>query len=482
MSSLAVAKFGGTSGASAYACGRIVGIIKRNQPDLRVLAISAPGKLTAQNNPGGRTDKTKVTDRLIGIAKNEMPLEEGIQAIKRQFSEIEDGMRVPEDRRISPKVESEIRERLTRVRDGYIDPVECAGEYLHGQLMTEILRLNGINAKFVQPEEIGFEITVEEDGRRHVKDSCHPRIREKLVQVLDEGYTAVVPGFYGPGSSGDITKLPRGGTDYTGAVLAVALDAGAYLNFTDMDGICVVEPSIDAETAPRLSRASWRELSELTLGGKFGIIQYEATVPLAKSRSVNMHVLNTFDANADGGTLVLPSRPITRGDEIAGIVWQGEFVAFEVLDYGMGNESGVVSDLSGIFREMKISLDHNLSNTNDNAVIVRESNMEQRGVTIPDIRGEIEKRLNPDAIRVHRFEIVAIVGEGISHMTDFVQRIGKVLASQDISVPAFGGFGPVRSMMLERNGDGKETRGQRLAKGLYEEFFPKKERSSPAPE
>lgn len=454
MSSLTVGKFGGTSVATGHSFG-VVGKRIKNNDDMRVITVSGPGKVKDGNDPEKKLprDPVKVTDRLIAIgnkAKRNEPLEEDITAIEKRFQLIEDELDVPE--RVSPGIKGEIEKWLSRG-----DDISAMGEYLNAPLFASYLRMVGVNAIDLDPQKAGIVIR-EENGRRFIDEKDFPTIAKRVGEALDNGHRVIIPGFGGPGEDRRIITLARGGTDYTGSVLGAALNAGLYQNCSDVDGISVVEPSI-ASSATIIRMMTHRELTELTLGGAFGVFQYEAAVPLAIS-GVPTQVLNTFDETSQG-TYIVPQKAKTNIG-ITGIAYRGDFVAFEVVKYGSANTVGFYSDMVSIFTDMGISFDHAPSSTNDVSIIVSKKNITKADVTNRDIVEKIRERLKPHDIKIHELSAVAIVGEGLSKAVGLGKRIFEAVGE----VVPYQLHAGITHLLWMENGAAEKT-----ARALHNEFF-----------
>lgn len=301
MQNVSVAKFGGTSLSSAETINLVRSKLVSNR-DICIGVFSAPGK-TAD-------DKVKITDRLIAIRNAGKPLAEHIDAIEGRFSSIEQGLGIARKNGVSQLVGDEIVQRLQMNDDSLV----AIGEFLNAQLMATYLNETGIPARFVSPHEISFMVN-KQNGIYAIDRSLYETIGAALQQLLNGNEILVVPGFYGHDASHAVRTFARGGSDYTGAVIAAALHA-TYFNYTDIDGIKVVEPEVFA-TAKRIQLMTHRELFELTAGGAFGVFQHEAVQPLLE-RNVTTHVLNTFSESE--GTAITGRQQNNGRHEVAGIV------------------------------------------------------------------------------------------------------------------------------------------------------------------
>ncbi|MBN1170117.1 hypothetical protein JXA56_03770 [Candidatus Micrarchaeota archaeon] len=457
MGSLTVAKFGGTSVATADSMRMVAGRLRKNN-DARVVVVSAPGKINKLNDPSGKSgaDRIKMTDRLIRIKKEGL-VEEEVTAIEKRFAMLEEGLG------IEPVISPKIREYLaTRLEQGQGPAIDSAGEYFNGPLFAEVLSSHGMKAIFLEPKDAAMMLELE-GGRYIVPERQFEEIKKNILRYVDEGYRVVLPGFYGYDGEGRIQTFERGGSDYSGAIIAAALGAGLYQNFTDVDGIFAVEPEV-ASNAPLISTMTHNELTELTLGGKFGVFQYAATVPLLNHR-IGTQVLNTFNEDSDG-TYVLPQRG-KEGNAVTGIVHRGHFVGFEINKPGIANLVGFLENLAGMFASMGtgISIEAPLGSTNRMIIIVKEENIQKAGLSISDVVQTLRMKIMPQDIMTHRLSTIAVVGQGLSWIRDAGRRILQAVESADVDVPIQQQFGITKTLWA-KEGDGLTT-----ARAIYNEFF-----------
>ncbi len=264
MTAVKVAKFGGSSLASAELVKQVCGIITAD-PQRRVVVVSAPGKRDA--------DDIKVTDLLIGLAEARLAdrsTAELLQRVTDRFGEIVEGLGLPETCLNSVRADLEKRLDLDRADGGrFTDSIKAAGEANGARLVAESLRSTGAEAHYLDPKEGGLILSDEPGNARILRQSYGAlrRLRER------PGIT-IFPGFFGYSESGEIVTFPRGGSDITGAILAAAVDADLYENFTDVDSIFAANPAIVDAPKP-VSEITYREMRELSYAG-FSVFHDEA--------------------------------------------------------------------------------------------------------------------------------------------------------------------------------------------------------------
>lgn len=251
-----IAKFGGSSMADQRAVEQVIRIVNAD-PNRRVIVPSAPGK-----SPGY---PEKVTDQLLAC---------DWEPVKARF--LREGMKLGWDGRHAAVAEAE--------RD-FFDHNESAdwrasrGEWLSGRMLADLM-----GAEFVDATEI---IRINPEGT--INPASYDLVRQRLAGIPGR---VVVPGFYGLGIDGNLQTLPRGGSDITGSVLARGLNAQAYENWTDVNGVMTRDPKTypDAETIPQISAS---RMADMARNGA-SVLHPESLVPIM-STGIPFWVRNTFN-------------------------------------------------------------------------------------------------------------------------------------------------------------------------------------------
>ena len=217
---LKVCKFGGTSMAD----GNIIVEVKKimeSDKDRRFAVVSAPGKRYSGD--------VKVTD-LLYSCQSELNETGGISksfpAVRARFLDIARQLNLKTD---IGAVLDETERRI--VSENSTDFTASRGEYLSARVFAEVS-----GAKFIDSEEvIFFKADGTLDGAKSYK---------AISEAVDGVKLAVFPGFYGKGADGRVKTFSRGGSDITGAVVARAVNATLYENWTDVSGFLACDPHI----------------------------------------------------------------------------------------------------------------------------------------------------------------------------------------------------------------------------------------------
>ena len=215
-----VVKFGGSSLADAKQIQKAAAIIKAD-PQRRYVVPSAPGKRFSKD--------IKVTDMLYtcyDLAEQGLDFSDALQAIRERYNDIITGLGM------TFSLDDEFEEIAAnfKKRAGK-DYAASRGEYLNGKVIAAYLGF-----PFVDAAEVIF---FQPDGSLN-DEKTESVLRERL-STLEH---AVVPGFYGCGADGYVKTFSRGGSDVTGSIVAGAVKASLYENWTDVSGFLVADPRI----------------------------------------------------------------------------------------------------------------------------------------------------------------------------------------------------------------------------------------------
>ncbi|MEK6794016.1 MAG: aspartate kinase [Spirochaetota bacterium] len=446
-----VAKFGGTSLAGAQQIKTVCDVVLADSAR-KYVVVSAPGKRS-------KTD-TKVTDLLIAAAEKYLSTksaEKEIMAVISRYREIADELSVPND--IMGTIEKDFRSRLvshTSDREKYLDNMKAAGEDNCAKLVAAYLVSRGVKAQYVNPRTAGLMVS-DEFGNAQVLEKSY----DSLKKLKNAKGIVIFPGFFGFSPRGDIVTFPRGGSDITGAILARAVGAEVYENFTDVDSVFAASPAIVKNPAP-IAELTYREMRELSYAG-FSVFHEEALVP-AYQGGVPVNVRNTNNPSAPG-TRIVQRRTITD-TPVVGIASDAGFACIYLSKYLMNREIGFGRRLLKILEEEKIPFEHMPSGIDNLSVIVREKFFD--AVTEKRVLAKIRNELKVDDVAVERgIAILMVVGEGMRHIVGIAGRITGALAKANVNIEIINQGSSEVSMMFGI----KAKDNAKAVAAIYGEFF-----------
>lgn len=399
-----VVKFGGSSLASA-AQFKKVGDIIRADKERRFVVPSAPGKRSS--------DDTKVTDMLYAcydLAEKGADFTKQMQAIRDRYQEIIDGLEL----KLSLDKEFKTIEKNFKEKAGS-DYAASRGEYLNGIIMAKYLGFAFVDAA----EVIRFKPDGEHDAER-----TNNLMRDRLSTVE----AAVIPGFYGAYEDGRVKTFSRGGSDITGSIVARAIKANVYENWTDVSGVLVADPRIIYKPAG-VETITYRELRELAYMG-FSVLHEDAIFPV-RSEGIPINIRNT-NAPEDNGTWIVESTCQKSKYVITGIAGKKGFCAVNIEKEMMNSEIGFGRKVLQAFEENEISFEHVPSGIDTMTVFVHQDEFMHKEQKV--VSG-IHRLADPDSIDIEAdLALIAVVGRGMKSTRGTAGRIFSALAHANVNV------------------------------------------------
>ena len=400
-----VAKFGGSSVADALQSGKIKNIIE-NDPDIHYVVVSAPGKRFS--------DDSKVTDLLYlckAHIEHNLPYQQIFQVICDRFMAVEVNLGVNVGLK---EAFEEIRKNLEAGASA--DYIASRGEHLNAMLIAAYLGFD-----FVDSSRI---VRFDEKGR-FMEDLTNKEIAEELKHHE----RAVIPGFYGAKVDGTIKTFSRGGSDITGALVARAVGADVYENWTDVSGFLMADPRIVKDPKP-ISTVSYKELRELSYMGA-SVLHEDAIYP-ARIANIPINIRNTNEPENPGTMITSEPAKLEEGQIIAGIAGSKDFTVITMYKALLSSERGFIRKMSGVLEDFDIPIEHIPSGVDTLSVVISNK---QLGGKLEDILDEFERQLKPDHMEVSDdIALIATVGAGMSLRTGVSAKLFTALAEKKVNI------------------------------------------------
>ncbi len=400
-----VAKFGGSSLANAAQFRKVKNIVEMD-PERKYIVPSAPGK----RGPGD----DKITDLLYAAhqaVSQGKPFHHLLERIQARYVEIAEELGVEMD---FGGEFSEIAEQLTQGASA--EYAASRGEYLNGKLLSRYLGIPFVDAKDV--------IRFTKEGKFMEEES-----NSFLSSTLNDLRRAVIPGFYGAEEDGTIRTFTRGGSDVTGAVVARAVNADLYENWTDISGVRMADPRIVPD-AQFIATITYRELRELSYMG-FTVLHENAVFPVRKA-GIPTNIRNTNDPKHPGTMIQAAAGSDNMGTIITGIAGHKGFSIVSVEKDMMNSELGFGRRVLQAFEEYGISFEHLPTGIDTMCVVVHGKELEPHK---DEVIRRIEELVQPDQITVSdHLALIATVGRGMVRAFGTAARLFTAISSQGISI------------------------------------------------
>lgn len=399
-----IVKFGGSSLASAEQFEK-VGEIVHADKSRRYVVPSAPGKRFSGD--------TKVTDMLYECyaqAEANQDFSESLAKIKDRYYEIIVGLGIS----LSLDEEFDVIKANFEQKAG-TDYAASRGEYLNGLVMASFLEYEFIDSATV--------IFFDKDGNFDA-DKTNKVLSDKLKKIEK----AVIPGFYGSTPDGKVKTFSRGGSDVTGSIVAKAIHADVYENWTDVSGFLVADPRI-VKDPEAIKTITYKELRELSYMGAT-VLHEDAIFPVRKE-GIPINIKNT-NRPQDKGTLIVESTCQVPENIITGIAGKKGFVSITIEKDMMNSEIGFGRKVLQVFEENGISFEHMPSGIDTMTIFVHQDEFVEKE---QKVLAELHRAVNPDSIELESdLALVAIVGRGMRATSGVASNIFKALAKAKISV------------------------------------------------
>ncbi len=400
-----VVKFGGSSLADADQIRKAAAIIK-SDADRRYVVPSAPGKRSSSD--------VKITDMLYACYEKASLGEdftEDFGRIKARYNEIIASLGV------GISLDEEFDRIQANLASAGREYAASRGEYLNGIVIAAYLGFTFIDAA---------DVIVFSDEGMMLRHETVAKLRERLKGVTH----AVIPGFYGKSVSGVVRTFSRGGSDVTGSLVARAVHAAVYENWTDVSGILVADPRVvkDPVVIPVIT---YKELRELSYMG-FSVLHEDAIFPV-RTAGIPINIRNT-NAPEDAGTMIIPDSDAV--DEpvrtITGIAGKKGFVAINMEKGMMNSEIGFVRDVLNVFAELGINVEHMPSGIDTLSIIADSESLKGKE---EQLLSALRKAVEPDHLEIEPdIAMLAVVGRGMRKTRGTAARIFAALAHGRINV------------------------------------------------
>ncbi|MFS4457442.1 bifunctional aspartate kinase/homoserine dehydrogenase I [Maribacter sp. 2304DJ31-5] len=455
-----VLKFGGSSVADPENINRIKGIVSEYDDKIIVVvsafggitdALLHAGNLASTKNEDYKTILKKIEDRHLDTVKELIPVSHQSKVL----SKVKSDLNALETLLEGAFFIGEITDRLS-------DKIVSYGELLSSYIISEYFQNEDLDCIFKDSRELIK--TQLFNGKQSVDFSttnanCSSYFGSQNHQII------VTPGFVAMGNDGEPTTLGRGGSDYTAAIYAAAINAEILEIWTDVSGMYTANPKM-VKQAKAIAHISYEEAMELShFGAK---VLYPPTIQPVLAKGISIVIKNTFSPN-EAGTLITKSQN-DRGKTVRGISHIGNIALLSLEGPGMVGIPGI----SKRFFEV-------LSQANISVVLITQASSEHSicvGLSIDDIekaiavvnenfayeieRGKINKVKPED-----KLAIVALVGDNMKSHQGLSGKMFSTLGKNNVNIRVIAQGASERNISCVI--DEKDVK--KALNALHEEFF-----------
>ncbi|HAT82177.1 aspartate kinase [Eubacterium pyruvativorans] len=400
-----VAKFGGSSVADGIQLKKLKDIIQAD-PDRKYVIVSAPGKRYSGDS--------KITDLLYMCQtqrQHNIPYDQLFQVITDRYSAVKYNLNIDVD------LDSRFEEIKGNLEKG------CSEDYIvsRGEYLSAILVAAYLDFDFVDTQPLIF---FDKRGRLMAEET-----NAALAEELAKHERAVIPGFYGSSKeTGEVKVFSRGGSDVTGSVVARAVQADMYENWTDVSGLLMADPRIVKDPEP-ISRISYVELRELSYMGA-SVLHEDAVFP-ARKAGIPINIRNTNEPE-DPGTIITTEAEEDQQKIISGVAGNKDFTVIAIYKNMMNKEVGFLRRVLTVLEDMDINFEHVPTGIDTISVVISNDELDGK---LEDVVDALERQLNPDDITVHEnISLIAAVGTGMNRRLGTAAKMFSALAEAGVNI------------------------------------------------
>ncbi|MGT2722561.1 aspartate kinase [Streptococcus porcinus] len=446
-----VTKFGGSSLANAEQLRKVLNIVKTD-PDRKFIVVSAPGKESPNDQ--------KITDALIAYHDAYVTggsLQNIQENIINRFKKIIEALELSQ--KLLDAITSDIKglAQLPIENNPFLyDTFLASGENNNAKLIAEYFRNNGLKARYLNPGAAGLIVSNEPQNARIL-----PASYDKMEKLKEYDGILVIPGFFGITKEGQICTFSRGGSDITGSLIAAAISADLYENFTDVDGMFAAHPGV-VKKPHSIKELTYKEMRELAYAG-FTVLHDEALIPAYRGQ-VPLVIKNTNNPDHPGTKIVLDRS--TDKNPVVGISGDDQFISINMSKYLMNREVGFGRKVLQILEDLHIRWEHMPTGIDDLSIVIRER--EITPIKEKEILTYLTHNLEVDEVSVTKnLSIIMIVGENMKSHVGVTATATKALSENKINITMISqGSSEVSVMFVVDSKDEKKA-----IKALYQAFF-----------
>lgn len=424
-----VLKFGGSSVANSTNISKVVQIITNNCNNKKIIVVvSAFGKTT--NKLIASANKAAANDKNYFLSFNEVK--------QLHFRVIDDLVAKNQQSKVHQKVNDLFNELQTLLEGCFLlkevtpktmATVSSFGELLSSYIISEIAK-NTLNATYKDSRElittsaifnkaqVNFEVT---------NKNCQDFFKQNTYQVV------VLPGFIAKSENKLTTTLGRGGSDYTAAIYAAALEADELQIWTDVSGMYTANPSIVKQAFP-IPKISYQEAMELShFGAK---VIYPPTIQPVLEKEIPIVIKNTFEPE-NIGTLI--TKEAKSKNLVKGISYIEDITLLTIEGSGMIGASGVSKRLFETLsnQDINVVLITQASSEHSICVGVYDEDAEKAAKAINTVfEIEIERRKIKPVIIEQELSILALVGDNMKNHQGLSGQMFSALGKNNVNIRA----------------------------------------------
>ena len=458
-----VLKFGGTSVGSAKNISKVIKIVKEESASENIAVVVSA--------VGGITDKLLIAaDKAIN---KDHSYKEDFEALRSKHIEVIDGLLTREVHEITTDIVLNHLSRLEKLLDGvYLinelsprttDKLLSFGELISSLIIYEAMKSKGVNVQLKNSQNLivtdsNFTNAAVNFEETNANITTYFESNKKMVTIL--------PGFISKSENDEITTLGRGGSDYTAAILAAALNASVLQIWTDVSGMFTTNPKMVKNAKP-INKLSYLEAIELShFGAK---VLYPPTVQPVLRKDIPLLIKNTL-APKDPGTLITKIVENGHQSPIKGISNINDVSLLTLQGNGMVGIPGFSKRLFETLAHSKINVIIITQASSEHSICIGIADRDAplaKAVIDKEFENEISLfKIDPLGIESH-LSIVAVIGDKMKSHQGISGKMFSTLGKNNVNIRAIAQGASERNITAVIS----ESDVKKALNCLHEQFF-----------
>ncbi|MDB4094070.1 bifunctional aspartate kinase/homoserine dehydrogenase I [Flavobacteriaceae bacterium] len=458
-----VLKFGGTSVGSAKNISKVIKIVREESATENIAVVVSA--------VGGITDKLLIAaDKAIN---KDHSYKQDFEALRLKHIEVIDGLLSGEVHEITTDIVLNHLTKLEKLLDGvYLinelspkttDKLLSFGELISSLIIYEAMKSKGINVQLKNSQNLivtdsNFTNAAVNFEETNANITTYFESNKKMVTIL--------PGFISKSENDEITTLGRGGSDYTAAILAAALNASVLQIWTDVSGMFTTNPKMVKNAKP-INKLSYLEAIELShFGAK---VLYPPTVQPVLRKDIPLLIKNTL-APKDPGTLITKIVENGHQSPIKGISNINDVSLLTLQGNGMVGIPGFSKRLFETLAHSKINVIIITQASSEHSICIGIADKDAplaKAVIDKEFENEISLfKIDPLGIESH-LSIVAVIGDKMKSHQGISGKMFSTLGKNNVNIRAIAQGASERNITAVIS----ESDVKKALNCLHEQFF-----------
>ena len=333
------------------------------------------------------------------------------------------------------------------------------GERLSAPILAACLRDRQMQALSFDTDKTGL-ITDGEFGNATANLSAVSlEFARTMVPKVRDGIVPVLTGYFGADPEGRVTTFGRGGSDYSAAVIAYAVDAEVLEIWKDVEGFMTSDPKV-VPTAKTIDRLSYQEAAELAYFG--AKVLHPRSVEPVMQKGITIHV-RSIDDPKDPGTLIM-GKGYEAPQTIKSVAFTRDIAALKVYGAGVGYKPGVLNTITTAVKDKGINIKSVITAQTCISLLVEKRDLEPAYKALEKANLNVAEEID----RVTDIALVGIVGEGLVKTPGLAARAFTAVANAGVNVEMISaGASRVAYYFIIKEKDLEKT-----VRAVHAEFFP----------